>query len=258
MSTAELYLDLLKRALTNVIYEDPGDGPRPALHVFDPDRRLNGLDWPRQAHTMVGRRRLDNLQWCLETAITEGVPGDFVETGVWRGGACILARGVFRAHGITDRLVWVADSFQGIPEVSEGHAADVTMRLHDFNQWLAVGETEVRDNFRRYDLLDDQVRFLPGWFRDTLPAAPIDRLAVLRLDGDLYESTTDALDHLYPKLSVGGFAIVDDYSIPACRQAVHDFRDRTGITDPIRDVDGSGVYWRRSALPENPSVRSTT
>jgi hypothetical protein len=104
----------------------------------------------------------------------------------------------------------------------------------------------VKRNFERYDLLDDQVRFLQGWFSETLPKAPIERLAVLRLDGDLYESTTDALVNLYDRLSPGGYVIVDDFCIPACRQAVHDFRQTRGIQDEIIQIDWTGVYWRRS------------
>lgn len=100
--------------------------------------------------------------------------------------------------------------------------------------------------FERYGLLDDRVRFLEGWFRDTLPTAPVDKLSVLRLDGDLYESTMDGLVNLYPKVSPGGFVIVDDYgNIQACKAAVHDYRARHGGTEPIVDVDGSGVWWRR-------------
>jgi hypothetical protein len=104
----------------------------------------------------------------------------------------------------------------------------------------------VQDLFARYDLLDDQVRFLPGWFKDTLPRAPIERLALLRIDGDLYESTWDALSMLYPRLCVGGFVIVDDYyCIPACRQAVDEYRQRAGITTPLEAVDWTGVFWQK-------------
>jgi Macrocin-O-methyltransferase (TylF) len=120
------------------------------------------------------------------------------------------------------------------------------MRLHRFNDVLGVELKEVEENFRRYDLLDEQVNFLPGWFRDTLPTAPIDTLAVLRLDGDLYESTTDALVHLYPKLSVGGYVIVDDYGLNTCRQAVEDYRAKQGISDEITIIDRFGAFWRRS------------
>jgi O-methyltransferase/8-demethyl-8-(2,3-dimethoxy-alpha-L-rhamnosyl)tetracenomycin-C 4'-O-methyltransferase len=94
--------------------------------------------------------------------------------------------------------------------------------------------------------LDGQVRFLEGWFKDTLPEAPIDHLAVLRLDGDMYESTIQALDALYDKVSFGGFILVDDYFLGPCKQAVTDFRSRKRITDRIIDIDGKGVFWRKS------------
>jgi O-methyltransferase len=119
------------------------------------------------------------------------------------------------------------------------------MRLDLLTPILAAPETEVRANFERYGLLDDQVRFLPGWFKDTLHDAPIDRIAVLRLDGDLYESTIQALDALYPRLSPGDFCIIDDYHIPACRQAVTDYRTRHGVSAEIVEIDGCGVLWRK-------------
>jgi hypothetical protein len=118
--------------------------------------------------------------------------------------------------------------------------------LSSFDE-LAVSQEQVRANFARYDLLDDQVQFLEGWFKDTLPTAPVGALAVLRLDGDYYESTIQILEALYHKVSPGGFVIVDDYGcIEACRQAVTDFRADNAIEDPIVAVDWTGVYWRRS------------
>lgn len=246
MPTRELYLDLLKRAVTNTIYQDaPRSGGEPE---FDEQARELGMDLPTEAHTMVGRRRLDHVQQCLERVIADGVPGDFVETGVWRGGVGVFARGVLKAAGVTDRRVWMADSFQGFPVArAHSHPLDRHMGLHRLNDAFGVPLDEVRDNFRRYGLLDGQVEFLPGWFRDTLPAAPIERIAVLRLDGDLYESTMDALTHLYPKLSPGGFLIVDDYSLAPCRKAVHEFRAAHGVTEEIVPVDLTAVHWRRAA-----------
>jgi hypothetical protein len=196
---------------------------------------------------MIGLRRLDNLQTCVEDVLRRGVPGDLIETGVWRGGATILMRAVLKAHGVTDRAVWVADSFEGLPPPdTTKYPQDAGIELHRF-RYLAVSLEQVQANFAAYGLLDGQVRFLKGWFCDTLPACPVERLAVLRLDGDLYESTMDALVHLYPKLSVGGYLIVDDYgAVEACRRAVHDYRDRQGIRDEIQAIDGSGVYWRRA------------
>lgn len=256
----QLYLDLMKKILINIIYEDPPIrtfGNSPGSETYDGNPRLDGRDWPSVAHTMVGLKRLDNLHHCVETVLVDGVPGDLVETGVWRGGACIFMRSVLRAYDVKDRLVWVADSFEGMPETTEEHnSCEREIRLHQFNDVLAVPLETVRRNFERYGLLDDQVKFLPGWFKDTLPTAPIERLAVMRLDGDLYGSTMDALVNLYPKLSPGGFVIVDDYAFTFCRDAVHDFRDRNGIEDPIQNIDGGAVYWRRGEAADR--VQSPT
>jgi O-methyltransferase len=164
---------------------------------------------------------------------------------VWRGGGTILMRAVLQACGDTERTVWVADSFQGLPEPDpDRYAAD---ERDDHSQWsqLAVSLEQVQANFARYGLLDDQVRFLPGWFRDTMPTAPIERVALLRLDGDMYESTIDPLRYLYPKLSSGGYVIVDDYALAGCKAAVDDYRAEHGITAPIERVDWTAVYWRK-------------
>lgn len=213
---------------------------------FNAHARDLGLDWPADALTMIGMQRLTSLQRCVERVLADNVPGDLVECGVWRGGASILMRAVLAAYGDETRRVWLADSFAGVPAPdAANYKADKGDRLHRYAA-LAVPEAEVRANFERYGLLDDQVRFLPGWFKDTLHRAPIERIAVLRLDGDLYESTIQALDALYPKLSPGGFCIIDDYHpIPACKQAVTDYREKHGITAEIVDVDGTGVLWRK-------------
>ncbi|MGH3721367.1 MAG: TylF/MycF family methyltransferase [Pseudonocardiaceae bacterium] len=245
---AQLYLELLKKVLTNVIYQDaPLSNEVFRFAGYDQEARAVGMDWPTVAHTMVGRKRLDNVHQCLDQVLADGVAGDFIETGVWRGGVCIFMRAFLLAHGCTTRKVWVADSFQGIPTATgESHPFDREMSLRQHNDVLGVTLETAQGSFQRYDLLDDQVEFLLGWFKDTLPVAPIDRLAIIRLDGDLYESTMDALDNLYPKLSVGGFVIIDDYFLPSCSEAVHDFRARFGIEDSILPVDGCGVYWRRT------------
>lgn len=197
------------------------------------------------AHTMIGRKRLDNLHHCLDEIQQKGVPGDLIETGVWRGGATIFMRGYLEAFGIRDRVVWVADSFEGLPKstLPQDMGVDLSRQAVPF---LAVSLPEVQALFRRYDLLDEQVCFLKGWFRDTLPRAPIDRLALLRLDGDLYESTMDALTALYHKLSPGGFVIVDDYyTNPTCLNAIHDFRQARNIIEPMIDIDADAVFWKK-------------
>ncbi len=266
---AGLYLDLLQRALTRTGFETEVVAPlqssapldrlahrlarrRGAEVVYryrpDPRQREVGADLPSDAETMVGAARLANLRHCVETVLRDGVPGDLVETGVWRGGASIFMRGVLAAHGCTDRTVWVADSFAGLPPPDpERYPADAGDD-HWTRPELAVGLEQVQANFAKYDLLDDQVRFLEGWFKDTLPTAPIEQIAVARLDGDLYESTTDALTALYPKVAYGGFVVIDDYgAIDACRQATDDYRSAHGITDELVQIDWTGYYWRRSA-----------
>ncbi len=217
------------------------------------DDNLSNLGFP---HTMIGRRRLENVRQCLEAVVGERVPGDLIECGVWRGGAAIFMRGFLAAYGIDDRTVWAADSFEGPPPPSLPQDCGEDLSAAAWPA-LAVPLETVKGNFERYGLLDAQVRFLPGWFKDTLPRAPIDRLALLRIDGDLYESTRDALENLYGKLSPGGFAIVDDYgAIPACRQAVDEFRAARGVTEALVQIDWTGVYWRRNQPPTASRVFS--
>jgi hypothetical protein len=257
----ELYLDLLKRCVSNTIYDDDLDvrvgtfgqdlvtGKLFSAEPAVPDAALKSIGgiWPTRAHTMIGLPRLDNLRYCVETVIHEQIPGDLIEAGVWRGGASIFMRGILKAFEISDRRVWVADSFEGLPPTDESvHATDAAMGLDRFTD-LAVSLEVVRENFARYGLLDDQVVFLKGWFRDTLPNAPIEQLAIVRLDGDLYESTMDGLTNLYPKLSPGGFVIVDDYNdVIGCNEATDEYRQSMNINEPLTLIKGRGAFWRKS------------
>ena len=260
MDPRRAYLDLLKRGLCDLL------GPQPLTVVPGPDgalvseplpdselgRRENGTDWPANATTMVGLERLGHLQDCVETVVREGIEGDLIETGVWRGGASILMRGTLAALGVEDRDVWLADSFEGLPLASsDEYPADAGSDEHYQLDFLAVSEEEVRAAFERFGLLDERVRFLRGYFSDSLPPLRGNhRWSLLRLDGDMYESTIVALESLYPDLSPGGFVVIDDYgneAIPQCRQAVEDFRAANGIDEEIREIDWTGVYWRRRA-----------
>jgi O-methyltransferase len=270
VTSEELYLHLMKQCLTRMLWREKYrpmtsvSGWRRVVfeplqsllrHVqlevvkIEPDRmgeRQDGRDWPLEAETMVGLKRLENLQHCVTSVIRNGVPGDLIETGVWRGGSSIFMRAVLKAYGEYSRKVWLADSFRGLPQPDPArYPVDQGDTLWTYKE-LAISLEEVKANFSRYGLLDDQVAFLPGWFRDTLSGAPINQLAILRLDGDLYESTMDALTALYHKVSPGGFVIVDDFGLPTCRAAVEDFRQVRGITDPIHQIDWTGVFWQRS------------
>ena len=271
------YLDLLKRALVNLLY--PEDALRldlvvareltgDALH----DQRLlrdaryerpdayrdlvaakleGGLAQSlggRLSHTMIGISGLDNLERCASRVFADGVPGDFLEAGACHGGASIFLRALQVAYDEGHRLTWVADSFAGVPApthpVDREHDLDLSEPRHP---WMAAGLEAVRDNFSTYGLLSEEVRFLPGLFADTLPGAPVERLAILRLDGDLYASTRDTLTALYDRVSPGGFVVVDDYGcLEPCRLAVDEFIAERGLDVEIHRVDWTRVCWRKT------------
>jgi hypothetical protein len=247
----KLYLDLLKKSLTSTL-----NGAEPDANQEDEIAFVQGFIRhyiKGTAVSMLPVARFDNIEYCINSILAEKIPGDLIETGVWRGGATIFMRSMLAALDINDRAVWVADSFEGLPEPdadrfpaeAKAHRGAVMAKVYNH---FAVSLEEVRSNFAAYGMLDENVRFLKGWFKDTLPKAPIGALAILRLDGDYYESTMDALANLYDKLSVGGYAIIDDYgedSWTYCRRAVDDFRRERGIEEPMVAVDSKCFYWRR-------------
>ncbi len=194
---------------------------------------------------MIGQKRLDNLQYCAEAVLKDDIPGDFLEAGVWKGGAGILLRAILKAHNCRSRRVWLADSFQGLPQPKPQWKEDEGDTLHQFAE-LAISLERVKENFDVLDLLDDQVKFIPGWFHETLHIAPVEQLAILRLDGDMYESTYVSLDALYDKVSIGGYIIVDDYGyLDSCKKAVHDFLSKRGVVPQIQKIDWTGVFWKK-------------
>lgn len=309
LSPQRLYLDVVKRALCNFIYEDPSlwaygpDKRLLPLNRFDLRMRMLGQDLPLQAHTMVGWRRLTNIESCARSIIEAGTPGDFVETGVLRGGSAIFMRAVLKAYGVTDRRVFACDTFVAPQEPRASKVRDwagkglfkvvswltripsAKWRLYLFRQmeqrqgswppsanpsqeWVdfclalvryaernqaliqpkdVTSVSAVRSHFARYGLLDSQVELLQGFFADTLPKAPIRQVALLRCDGDTYESTRSVLDVLYEKVSVGGYVIIDDYhSFADAKDAVDQFRRERAITDELVKIDDSAVFWQRS------------
>jgi len=240
------YLDMVARSLNGTIYNDgglTGNGVR----EYDPRQRELGLDWPSVAFTMIGTKRLLNLRRVIESVIGEQIPGDIVETGIWRGGACIMARAVLHAYGVKDRKIIACDSFEGLPPPNaEKFPADSGALFHEYTD-LSVSLETVKSNFAKFNLLDDQVVFLKGWFKDTMPTVKSEKIAVLRLDGDMYESTIDPLIHLYDRIPDGGWIIVDDYhAVPASKIAVHDFLDSRKETPYMHEIDGSGVFFRKN------------
>ncbi len=240
------YLDLVAHTLDGTIYEDV---PLTATGLKDYNATLReyGWDWPSVAFTMIGTKRLANFRIVIESVIGERVPGDIVETGVWRGGACIMARAVLFTYGIKDRRVIVCDSFEGLPPPdAKTFPKDSESVFHEYGD-LSVSLETVKSNFAKFNLLDDQVVFLKGWFRDTMAKVPSEKIAVLRLDGDMYESTIDPLRHLYDRIPDGGWIIVDDYNVvPAAKAAVHDFLDSRKEMPHLHEIDGVGVFFRKN------------
>lgn len=283
--TRDPYLELLKNCLTASLYDESAwqvaDGfGRDGLwnmfkrwfyqaiaargykiikaKRFNAEKRRSGLDWPMFGYSMIGSRRLDNLEACVRTILNEEIPGDIIETGVWRGGACMFMKAVLNRFGDTTKNIWLADSFAGLPKPK----SEADLKKPEFDlagcKFLQISMEQVQANFERFNLLDERVRFLKGWFCDTLPTAPIEQLSLLRLDGDLYDSTMDALNALYHKVAPGGFVIVDDYGTwSSCRLAVDEFRKQHGIDAEINTIDESGVYWRVPAARRPNAVVRT-
>jgi len=240
-SAGNLYLELVKNSVTDSLYWGP------------PFIQTEGENLPKagryrgspRAYSLLTHPSFDNIRFTMEDVLARGVQGDFIEAGAWRGGATIFMRAVLKVHGVTDRKVFVADSFEGFPKPDPDLPIDSGFTHKGVEDMIAPFD-QVRQAFDRYGLLDDQVVFLKGWFKDTLPVAPIQQLAVLRIDADMYEGTRDALVHLYPKLSPGGYVIIDDYGVlTPTRQAVDDYRRDHGVTTELSGAGWGAVFWRK-------------
>lgn len=261
-AAARRYIDLLCRCLVFSMWDDPGTLALDKAYKFGPFKgmftvplrllRKLGIElrlhkagtFPAMAHTMTTMLHLERTRDMIETVLEDGVEGDFCECGTWRGGCAILMRGMLEAYGDKDRKVWVCDSFEGLPKPKQMlYPEDWLFRC----KTMAVPLRTVQENFRRYGLLDDRVKFIKGFFGESLLDAPIHKLAVLRMDGDLYESTMDILTNLYCRLSPGGYCIVDDYILPGCAKAVTDFRALHNITAPLVRFERESRYWRKES-----------
>ncbi len=212
--------------------------------------RAEGKDWPLDGLTMVGLRRLEDLQACVESIVADGVPGDLIEAGAWRGGASILIRATLDGLGARDRTLWVADSFQGFPAPDgAGSAADQALEA-DLSRvgFLAPPLDSVAEHFARFGVAEG-VEFVPGFFEETMASLRGRTWSLVRLDADTYRATRVVLDALYPGLEAGGYLIVDDYFHPylpeSCRRAVDDYRAEHAISEPVTQIDWNGARWRK-------------
>lgn len=188
-------------------------------------------------YTMLPARRGRTLHRLAATVEREGVPGDLVDCGVWNGGSSVLL-----SAAAPSRNIWCFDSFEGLPEPGPLDGE----RGHERGGTIVGSEERVRDAFARH-ADPARIRIVRGWFADTFPvvAPGIDRVAVLHVDGDLYESVRLTLETFYDKVSPGGFVVADDYGgWEGAGVAVDEFRAARGIRSPLVPVDASGCYWR--------------
>lgn len=245
------YLQTLKISLTGELLKTdslvPGTGTVDQLEKrpFDAHIRRQGLDWPSFGLTMIGRMRLENIERLILDMIDAKVPGDFVECGVWRGGSSLFARAVLKALNVHDRKVHLVDSFEGLPKASQPKDRDVWSKM-DF---LKVSLEQVQEPFRQLGLLDNGVAFHKGFFHQSLPQlrklllSNNKRIAVLRMDGDMFESTMDILYNLYDLVSVGGCIIIDDFAIREAKEAVESFLQYHGLIVDYNTIDESSSYF---------------
>jgi len=240
--------------------------PVDGAHIFGEASSI--VDTP-----IVGTPTLSGRAKCMATvslallALSQGVPGDFVETGVYQGGTSILMAKVLMKYD-NNRNLWSADSCVGLPDENPQElardkvapppeAGRVDNRVGFKGQYNAARETfehNLELNGVGNSTNNPHIKVLQGWFSQTLPTAPIGQISFLRLDGDIYVSTMDSLTSLYSRVSPGGYIYVDDYgSYIGCKHAIDDFRQQHGITDtmyPIHEVPGTpqfdAVWWRKT------------
>jgi hypothetical protein len=214
--------------------------------------RARALFYARR-YTMTNPTRCRILWDLSQQVLHDDIPGAFVECGVWKGGSSAVM-GLAIRHARQNRDLHLFDSFEGLPEPTEKDGAEAkeysggraSGTLTSVNQCKA-GLEGVRTFL--LDLLKfDPARthFHVGWFQNTLPviAPKLGPIALLRLDGDWYESTRLCLDHLYPLLSPGGVVILDDYNTwSGCRKATDEYREAHGIQAPMKRMDSLATYW---------------
>jgi hypothetical protein len=247
-----MYIELLKKSIMGLLYEpivmDRKTYKENNSNSVATEEQINeGKYFGKYALTAIGKKRIDNLQFCIEDVFNNNIEGDMIETDVWRGGATIFMKGLCNYYN-KDKKIFVADSFEGCPSPDiSGYEADLNSHYHN-EDVMNVSYEEVINNFKKYDLLDSNVIFLKGWFKDTLYTDKINKLSILRLDGDMYCSTYEALDALYDKVSIGGYIIIDDYGtrLGACKKAIEDFFKAKNLNYDLISIDWTGVYFKKT------------
>jgi O-methyltransferase len=209
-----------------------------------------GLAEKIQPYTKSSPARMQAMYNCLHTVDVENIPGVIVECGVWRGGNIMLARMVSPG-----RICWLYDTFDGMTEPDpkldvktryDERAIDRYNRMQaDGRKWNAAPFDEVVDSFEHFGLME-RTEWIVGPVENSLRESTDlpDAIAVLRLDLDWHSPTKMALRILFPRLSNGGFLIVDDYGHwLGCQKAVNEYFDE--LLPPRYEVDYSCVVFRK-------------
>lgn len=214
-------------------------------------------------YTMTSSERLWSLVNAVRHVVANRIPGDFVECGVWRGGSVMAMAKELRLLGVNDRRIWLYDTFAGMTrptssdvEAGSGVSAEsmlATTPLGDGdNVWCVAGRADVEANVRSTGYPFEQFTFVEGDVAQTLRQNAPERISLLRLDTDWYESTKVELEVLYPRLSVGGVCILDDYGHwEGARKAVDEYFDNRGFRPYMHPIDYSGRVMIKTAAHDS-------
>lgn len=253
----EIYLELIISIVSATAFGSqeksiiPKLREKRAVAEFDPAKRLKGNDWTYLGDTMTGIVRLNNVRNLLRDVMHNNINGDYIETGVWRGGSSVFAKAVMSTElQGKNRKSYVCDSFRGLPSGDRNiHKGD---QGWDHTPYLEVPDLIVAENFLKLNLLDSKVIFVKGFFKDTMPILrdKIESLAIMRLDGDMYQSTVDVLYNLYNKLNVGGYVIIDDWFGFPAKDACEDFFKVHKFSPKIVPVDTHAAYFKKTEQVE--------
>lgn len=163
--------------------------------------------------TGTGPVRVDALITAVKHVVEENIPGDFVECGVWKGGS-IMAMALTLIELGAERDIWLYDTFAGMPPpqgIDGKKAARRWAETREDNNWCLCPIEEVKENVYSTGYPRGRFRFVKGMVEDIIPMTAPEKIALLRLDTDWYSSTLHELIHLYPRLSLGGVLLIDDY-----------------------------------------------
>lgn len=213
-------------------------------------------------YSYVGSGGLEVTYKLCKRAVTERLPGAFVELGVARGGCAALMAAILfdeKLGAQSDRRLWLFDSYEGLPEPTREDycgtdgISDVTGdHVHSLHQGDCLGTLDQVKSllFETFKLPVERIVFVKGWFQDTVPQekSKIGAIAILRMDGDWYESTKTCLEGLYDQVIVGGAIVIDDYlSCYGCKRAVDEFVAKRSLSiDLVFDGRG-GCYFLKPA-----------